>query len=111
MTNINDSQPDNTIYVVRNTQHTSQNVPFNRNNKIHLGELYRGSVRRSPQIGLPLFFVIITYLLKFTDREDFNKVGKKIAHYDFLFTVTGTTLPGTGMFLCAYVVERSTEES
>ncbi|KAK1246109.1 hypothetical protein MKX07_005178 [Trichoderma sp. CBMAI-0711] len=106
----NQAEKKEVIIVVDTLDNSSPNLLLNCHDKVHRGEIYLGAAFGVIlQVGALLYFGTITYRPSFKGQF-FLKDGKKIVDYAFPCAAAGTVLLVLGLFICAWVVERSTTE-
>ncbi|KAH7236532.1 hypothetical protein BKA59DRAFT_404921 [Fusarium tricinctum] len=95
------------MVILRNTTKQAPNITLNRHNKVTRRHLYIAAVFVSAvQVAVLIYFGLITYYYP----SKFKKEDKAVLGYAFPFSAAGTVLLVTGRFLCAHVVDRSTNE-
>lgn len=95
------------MVILRNTTTQALNITLNRHNKVTQRHLYIAAVFGSTvQMAVLICFGLITYYYP----SKFKKEDKAVLGYAFPFSAAGTVLLVTGIFLCAHVVDRSTNE-
>lgn len=95
------------MVILRNTTTQAPNITLNRHNKVTRRQLYIAAVfGGAVQVGVLIYFGLITYYYP----SKFKKEDKAVLGYAFPFSAAGTVLLVTGIFLCAHVVDRSTNE-
>ncbi|SPO04032.1 uncharacterized protein DNG_06715 [Cephalotrichum gorgonifer] len=96
------------VAVIRNTKADAPNLTFNVHGQIKRGELYFvAAVSVLIQLGVLTYFGVSAKYLKHRLLKD----GSPVEDYPFPCVTTGTLLLVTGIFICAHVIESSTEET
>ncbi|TFB02620.1 Ankyrin-3 [Trichoderma ghanense] len=99
------------IVVVDTSDNSSPNLLLNCHGRIHRGEIYLGAAFGAMlQVGALIYFGIITYNPPIKGQF-FLKDGKRIVDYAFPCAAGGTVLLMLGLFICAWIVEKSTTET
>ncbi|KAH7187517.1 hypothetical protein BKA60DRAFT_687031 [Fusarium oxysporum] len=100
-------KPEPEMVILRNTETQAPNITLNRHNKVTRRHLFIAAVFGSTiQLGVLIYFGLISYYYP----SKFKRAEKAVLGYAFPFSATGTVLLVTGTFLCAHVVDRSTNE-
>ncbi|KAG5654842.1 hypothetical protein KAF25_009219 [Fusarium avenaceum] len=95
------------MVILRNTTTPAPNITLNRHNKVTRRHLYIAAVfGGAVQMGVLIYFRLITCYYP----SKFKKEDKAVLSYAFPFSAAGTVLLVTGIFVCAHVVDRSTNE-
>ncbi|KAF5677474.1 ankyrin repeat protein [Fusarium circinatum] len=103
------AEPKEYLTVIRDISPNAPNISLNlQNSQARTGIRAIAVIGTVLQVGVLVFFGIITYYHKV--RPDFQKDDKAVAPYAFPMAATGTIMLVSGLFLCALVVESSTEE-
>ncbi|KAL7624232.1 hypothetical protein AAE478_005791 [Parahypoxylon ruwenzoriense] len=106
----NVSSGNDKITIIRDGDPAAPNLSLNCHNRVGRGEIYLMAVIGTLlQIGVLVFFGFITYYRPI--QPHFQKDSAPVEHYAFPCAAIGTIALVVGMFLCAFVVEQSTEET
>lgn len=106
---ISDSVSQN-VTIIRDTSPNAPNISLNlRNSHERAGIRFTALLGIFLQAGVLIFFGVISYYPKV--EPDFQKDNKPAARFAFPLATSGTVLLVFGVFVCALVVENSTEET
>ncbi|KAI1490258.1 hypothetical protein F5X96DRAFT_637228, partial [Biscogniauxia mediterranea] len=98
------------ITIIRDNDLEAPNLSLNCHNRASRVEIYLMAVIGTLlQIGVLVFFGFITYYRPI--QSHFLKDNNPVANYAFPCAAIGTIALVIGMFLCAFVIERSTTET
>ncbi|KAI1632668.1 hypothetical protein F4809DRAFT_653140 [Biscogniauxia mediterranea] len=98
------------ITIIRDNDLEAPNLSLNCHNRASRVEIYLMAVIGTLlQIGVLVFFGFITYYRPI--QSHFLKDNNPVANYAFPCAALGTIALVIGMFLCAFVIERSTTET
>ncbi|PNP46601.1 hypothetical protein THARTR1_10718 [Trichoderma harzianum] len=98
------------MIVVVESDKSAPNLLLNCHDRVERGEIYlAAAIGVILQLGAVIYFGFITYHQPIKGK--FLKDGKRVVDYAFPCAAGGTLLLVLGLFMCAWVVEKSTVET
>ncbi|UKZ57383.1 hypothetical protein TrVGV298_011238, partial [Trichoderma virens] len=98
------------IIVVVDSDDSAPNLLLNCHDRVERREIYlAATLGVILQLGALIYFAFITYHQPIKDQ--FLKDGRRVVEYAFPCAAGGTLLLVLGLFMCAWVVEKSTTET
>lgn len=98
------------MIVVVESDESAPNLLLNCHDRVERGEIYlAATIGVILQLGALVYFGFITYHQPIKGK--FLKDGKRVVDYAFPCAAGGTLLLVLGLFMCAWVVEKSTAET
>ncbi|KAK4078254.1 uncharacterized protein Triagg1_3270 [Trichoderma aggressivum f. europaeum] len=98
------------MIVVVESDDSAPNLLLNCHDRVERGEIYlAATIGVMLQLGALVYFGFITYHQPIKGK--FLKDGKRVVDYAFPCAAGGTLLLVLGLFMCAWVVEKSTAET
>ncbi|KAL7800940.1 ankyrin repeat-containing domain protein [Trichoderma afarasin] len=98
------------MIVVVESDDSAPNLLLNCHDRVERGEIYlAATIGVILQLGALVYFGFITYHQPI--KSKFLKDGKRVVDYAFPCAAGGTVLLVLGLFMCAWVVEKSTAET